>query len=1623
MSPALDIAIVGMAGCYPRARGIRQYWQNILDKVDAVAEAEPEWIGPYYEENTQAEDRIYTTRGGFLRDLAWVDPLAHGVMPSVAAGADPDHLLALHYAGEALADAGYLHRDFQRERAGVMLGRGTYGNRALASTMTRNLFLDQAMAMVQGLRPDFSGADLVRLKDAFKAQLPPFQAEHIGVLTPNAIAGLICNRFNLMGPSCIVDAACASSLIALEQAINQLRHGHCDLMITGGIHAHTPPQIFIQFCRINALARGQLRPFQEGADGTLLGEGLGLLVLKRRADAERDGDKIYALIQGIGSASDGRAKGLLAPRLEGEVLALRRAYESSGIDPASLGFIEAHGTGTALGDATEVQALAEVFGHRGAGAHIGLSAVKSMIGHCMPASGSAALIKAALALHHRVLPPMLCERPDPALKLEQTPFYILNEARPWVHGGPAPRRAGVNAFGFGGINSHVVLEEYVPARPVQAQVLHRPSGGELLLVAADSVAALRERVALLHLHLAAPGAELAAIAQASAAHAAGSHRLALVAADAAEALGKLATALEKLGDGSQPFKTRNGIHYGVGAAPGKLCFLFPGEGSQYPGMLAEVCSQWPVVREWFDIIEAGAMERGAPSRAQALFPPPSVLSSEARQALEAQLYEGDTAAESVFAASLGLQSFYDALGLVPQAMLGHSTGENTALSAWCDSHRHNRAQVVAAIREVNARYRALEAEGRIAQGTLLTVGALDAESRAALLADLGGMLVAMDNCPNQLVLFGSAEQAEAVRERLSPQGAICAALPFGRAYHTPLFAPMAEAVRAYYPTLQLQPREDISLYSACSVAPFPRALDGIVALTAEQWRRPVRFSETLQRLYEDGYRVFLEVGPSANLTAFVEDTLRGRPGLLALASDSRRKSGTLQLQQTLAQLFAAGIAFDGTALFAARALPEVDLAAPPPVLKQSGMQLKLLMPELKLPEEFRRPLPTTAATPSAAVHDAQAEPVPSSEDARNAALRMHFSLMQEFLDSQARVLGLAGLVLPPRGDALADHAPSAKSPLPLPPPTRGGGNGSGAVRYPLLGEITARSEQGLDAERVLDLASDLFLRDHAIGTAPTPRDPGLLPLPVLPFTFSMELIAEAAAALCEGEGLKVIGIDQARGSRWLALDSGRLRLRIRAERLPGRAGEHGSHQRIACRIHAPDEGNAPGGLLVFEGEVLLARQYPAPPPLAARRQPLQATRLHRPGSIYRHGMFHGPRLQGCTGIEGWNAEGMDAELSALPVHDYFRDQPAPSFQFDAALLDAAGQLAGFWLREQYPEQVLNCFPYRVRSLRLYGPPPAAGPGLRCQGAIRLDGETQLEARWDITGRDGRLLMSAEGWEDRVFTVPDRLHAFRQQATALSEPVLREQLPPELCLRRLAPLPEGLLDEGGAIWKRVTAHQVLSAAERACWYALPAQGPRREEWLMGRLAAKDAALDWIRLRHGLSLAPADIEILALASGQPRVRCAALGDRLPPAISLSHSQRWACAAASDPGVAVGIDYQRLDRLDDEQRLAATFSATEQLLLTGAQPGSERRRHTAALWCAKEAAAKAAGTGLGGRPQDWVVVAAQLDPRGGSPTVARVRHGEQDYDVALHFESDAAVLALCVTTDTVPAVAVSN
>ncbi len=493
MAAPEDIAIIGMAATFAKAPDVATYWSNILGKVDAIGDAPPEWIGDevlYDPLGTRDSMRIYTRRGGFLGDLARFDPRPFGTMPVALGGGEPDQFLALKAAVSALEDAGYAKREFARERTGIILGHGIHANRGNVNGLQQGLFVAQTIGILRSVFPELTAERSLQIEAMLNAKLPTLSVDTVPSLVPNIMTGRIANRLDLMGPNYIIDAACASSLLAIESAVTELRTGRADMMLAGGVNTTTSPLVYMVFCKIGALSRGSnIRPFDKSADGTLLGEGQGIVVLKRLEDAFRDGDHVYAVIKGTGAASDGRAMGLMAPRLEGEVLAIKRAYASSGIDPATIDLVEAHGTGIPLGDELEVQALTAVLGERrGPLPRVAFGSVKSMIGHCIPAAGMASVIKMAMALDQKVLPPTLANEINPALGLERTPLFLNTEAQPWMHRRDAPRRAAINAFGFGGINTHMILEEAPGTRgaPTATFGLRSPRTAELFLLAADT---------------------------------------------------------------------------------------------------------------------------------------------------------------------------------------------------------------------------------------------------------------------------------------------------------------------------------------------------------------------------------------------------------------------------------------------------------------------------------------------------------------------------------------------------------------------------------------------------------------------------------------------------------------------------------------------------------------------------------------------------------------------------------------------------------------------------------------------------------------------------------------------------------------------------------------------------------------------------------------------------------------------------------------------------------------------------------------------------------------------------------------------------------------------------------
>lgn len=1112
-----DIAIIGMACLFPGADSLQTYWQNIFSKVDAVTDPPEGWKTElFFDPWSDANDRIYCQRGGYLTTGTRFNPTDYGIMPREVSGGDPAHYLTLRVAHEALADAGYLDRSFNRERTSVVIGRGLYFHRGNTTLLQHGRVINQTLQLLKQLHPEYTEAELAALKQELKAGLPPFSAETVPGLVPNVICGRIANRLGLMGPAYTVDAACASSLIALEISVRDLLAGKSDLALVGGVQIGLPEEFLMIFSQLNALSRrSEIRPFDREADGTVLGDGIGMVVLKRLAEAEHDHDRIYAVIKGVGSSSDGQGLAVLAPRLEGEVLALRRAYENAGVSPRSVELIEAHGTGTPVGDVTEIQALSEVFGGRD---HMlprcAIGSVKSMIGHTLPAAGIAGLIKAALALYHNVLPPTLhCDDPNPKLALDKTPFYINREPRPWIHGDLGePRRAGVNAFGFGGINAHVVLEEYcgTGGEPV---TYHRRWDSEVFIFEAASRDDLVARIESLRCYLAtAPDTALVDLAYTlNTRDGSGAYRLAVVAASLLELDEKLAFALGRLADAKcVRIKDPTGIYFFEKplAPAGKVAFLFPGEGAQYPNMLLDLCMHFPEVRLHFDLMDRAFLDndRGyVPS--QLIFPVPGGGANP--QPDMEELWQMDGALESVLAANLAAYALLTRLEIHPHAVLGHSAGEFAALLASKTIDVTDSAGVVQLIQGLNRFYRGVSAEGLIPEATLVAVGAREYGTiQETLEKNRSSVFLAMDNCPHQVVLCCLNGVTEGVVQELKEKGVVCNVLRFSRAYHVPLFQRVCDKLEKFFTGVPMSIPQ-YPMYSCVTTQPYPVNANEIRSLIAGQWARPVRFRETIEQMYDDGFRIFVEVGPRGNLTAFVDDILKGR-AYVAVATDVQHRSGTLQLNHMIGLLKAHGVAIRLDPLYARRAPQHVSISPEgcPTTRASTAIDLPVHLPWLSLKNgRFTPPVPALAVpsasedtaevpsnhTPGATLGDrpAAAEDMlfseslpgmvtPTAEDSRSGVMRQYLATMERFLEVQQEVmsalLGNAPLTADhPTEPARIDIGEPSVQPPPLAdPPKTVGPAAMVPLNEVLLGLISEKTGYPRDILNVsLNLEADL----------------------------------------------------------------------------------------------------------------------------------------------------------------------------------------------------------------------------------------------------------------------------------------------------------------------------------------------------------------------------------------------------------------------------------------------------------------------------------------------------------------------------------------------------------------------
>ena len=920
------IAIVAVGALLPEAPSAAAFWQNVLNKRYSITETPPNrWsIADYYDPDPKAPDKTYSKIGGWVQGFQF-DWKRFRMPPKVAASMDEGQSWAVTVAADVLADYGYPERPLDTDRVATIIGTAM-GGELHYQTNQRIVFPEYANALAgvaefQALPSATREAILTGWHDHIDEQIPPITEDSMPGELPNIVSGRVANMLNLRGPNFITDAACASSFAAVEAAVEMLTEHKIDAVIAGGVDRNMGIGSFVKFCKIGALSATGTRPFGDGADGFVMGEGTGLFLLKRLADAERDGDKIYAVIRGVGGASDGKGKGITAPNPIGQQLAIARAWENAGLDPASATLVEAHGTSTRVGDVVEVESLNAIFGEAKRGS-IGLGSAKSNIGHLKAGAGAAGMLKATMALHHKILPPTLNANPaNPNIDFSQTPFSLIHEPRNWETNG-TPRRAGVSAYGFGGTNFHLVLEEHIPGtltrgrkqfavsekvngRPVTppptppASSKPAPPRG-ILALGANNTAGLSQQLDAMLKKV--EGDWTPEFALPETAIIQSPERLVIDFGNHEELLGRLQKAQKVMGmDSHQAWKAMEaqGIFRGSGKPKGKIAFMFPGQGSQYVNMGRELAEFSPIVKKVFD--EADAVMKpilGKPLTDYIFVNPDD---KDAINQATFDLMQTEITQPAMLTMDIAIFKLLQSYGYNPDMVMGHSLGEYSALiAAGIMPFAH-------ALEASAARGAEMAAVDVPDNGKMAAVLAPFEEVKAVLDSIDGYVVPANINSRSQCVFGGASDAVEEAVKQFEAKGYRGMLLPVSHAFHTSIVAPASEPLRKMLDRLDIRPPQ-LPLVANVTGDIYPSDVTAIKDMLKLQIASPVQWVKSLETLYAHGVRMFVEVGPKRALRGFANDVFADAEDVTALMTN-HPKNGTMpSFNQALCGLYAAGYA-------------------------------------------------------------------------------------------------------------------------------------------------------------------------------------------------------------------------------------------------------------------------------------------------------------------------------------------------------------------------------------------------------------------------------------------------------------------------------------------------------------------------------------------------------------------------------------------------------------------------------------------------------------------------------------------------------------------------------------------
>ncbi|MGO9203154.1 MAG: type I polyketide synthase [Limisphaerales bacterium] len=961
------VAIIGMAGRFPGANNVDAFWQNLVEGVDSISHFSDTELEVSRE---QASQPTYVKARGVLEGVDLFDAAYFNITQREAEFMDPQQRVFLECAVEALENAGY---DPDRYAEAI----GVYAGCSLNTYLLHNLcadraFIEQALAGHQmSTSPVLLGND----KDF--------------------LATRVAFKLNLRGPCLTIQTGCSTSLVAVVQACQSLASYQCDVALAGGISISFPQRrgyVYQEGAMVSS--DGRCRPFDAAAQGTVFGGGVGLVVLRRLADAVEAGDHIVAVIKGFALNNDGSVKSTyMAPSANGQADVITLAQALAGVKADAISYVEAHGTGTPLGDPIEVAGLTQAFrATTDRQQFCGLGAAKGNVGHLEVAAGVTGLIKTAMALERRVIPPTLhFEQPNLKCGFETSPFYVVSKLTEWK-GVPLPRRAGVSAFGIGGTNAHVVLEEAPPFEPQQSR---RPA--QLLLMSAKSEGALDQLTKGLEARLKKLAADKNPGGPPPDSAASGSAALAL---DGSVELADMAYTLQT---GRRVFKHRRALAvHGVAEAitllgkpdpkrvftrderepAPRVAFLFPGQGAQYANMGRQLYETEPVFRAAVDQCAAHLQPIQGLDLRPLLFPPPGD-----EEAARGQLTQTTITQPALFVIEYALAKLWLAWGVRPAAMIGHSVGEYVAA-------------VLAGVMSLEDGLTLLAERARLMQsmpaGGMLSVRLPETEVRPLL---SGSLAIAVVNSPKLCVVSGPHEELNALRATLEQRGAACKPLHTSHAFHSPMMEPLMGPFTERVSRVKLAPAQ-IPILSTLTGQWIKPEEWADPSYWSRQLRHTVRFADAAAALIKDGKHILLEVGPGQTLTTLVQQNPERPKNLLLLASmpPIEEPSESLALLTALGRLWLEGLNVDWGAFYAAEQRRRLPLPTypferrrcwvEPPKPASGNGQHKLALPK-----------------------EGQESQQPSLTPARAASLSMAEQVMENqlrLMGSQLEALGIGG---------------------------------------------------------------------------------------------------------------------------------------------------------------------------------------------------------------------------------------------------------------------------------------------------------------------------------------------------------------------------------------------------------------------------------------------------------------------------------------------------------------------------------------------------------------------------------------------------------------------------------------